>query len=327
MSCGSNGPCLNLAPCSGRNCTCAVGYFGPQCESRWKDTDPTAFAAVQYTLLSLNALVFVMCVVLVCQYWFKRVIAFPRLNKAMCAQATLAASSVFGLLTYAVDPYRFVASAGGYLTQSYRAGLSVLSNLFLGLVGCAYLFLAATWLTIMTSEGRWARDEWTIAASVSFFVLCALILIMSGVCAALWMVLLTSLADTIFLVFLAVIAVAISVTVLIGAISTVRDLHRFQAKNKTLTRSVATHAITVVVGVVMCAVLLAALSLGPVNTSFAAFLYARTLVPGLAAVAMRLVLMWHYRQRDRLTHTNTASSPVFSRSLDSTKGTSAALVL
>jgi hypothetical protein len=106
----------------------------------WKDYDIVAWNGVQWSLSAVFIVASFICAFQFPQYWWNEDPAFPRMRKAMWAMAFNLVSLILSALVYAVDPYRFNASTGGYLTLGYRAGMSVISNLsqsFVGVSSCS----------------------------------------------------------------------------------------------------------------------------------------------------------------------------------------------
>jgi hypothetical protein len=139
-------PCKNLGTCvldvSGNttSCNCPIGYYDALCSTLWKDYDIVAWNGVQWSLSAVFIVASFICAFQFPQYWWNEDPAFPRMRKAMWAMAFNLVSLILSALVYAVDPYRFNASTGGYLTLGYRAGMSVISNLsqsFVGVSSCS----------------------------------------------------------------------------------------------------------------------------------------------------------------------------------------------
>merc|ERR1711991_715152 len=100
-----------------------------------------AFEAFNYTLIALNS-------ALVLLFLHARV---ERWNREMGGLIILLFAAAFALALGATDPFRFKAADGGYLTLSYYAGLSFVSNMSLALVVAAYGCLAASWVSLAQS--------------------------------------------------------------------------------------------------------------------------------------------------------------------------------
>lgn len=75
--------CRHLTACNPVSglCTCPYGLHGPQCELVWVSGHETTFAVFRYTLLALFALTVAACAGLFVEFWARRLVKFPRLNR------------------------------------------------------------------------------------------------------------------------------------------------------------------------------------------------------------------------------------------------------
>jgi hypothetical protein len=197
----------------------------------------TAFVACQWLLFALN----VLCCGLAAFFFVKQVYQSRCVGKEAMCQATVFASSIFGCLVYGIDPFRFIASANGYLTSSYRAGLTVLTNLNLALICCGYAFVTAGWISIQSRQVL--VTGYSVLGWIVFAALWIISLVSAGVCAALWLVFETSTADTIFYIILLVLTVFIIVVCFSCAFRALAQLRKFRDKNTTLFARLAWHTI------------------------------------------------------------------------------------
>jgi hypothetical protein len=292
--------CQNLGLCSNGVCNCNAGYYGTYCENRWSDANPPVWYFFRWFSVVLNILLVALSIALCVPYWLRGTVTFPRINKPIAAQLTLAGASLATVLTYSIDPFRFVASEYGYLTPSYRAGLSVISNLGLGLIACAYSFMGAAWITIRSSHG--SRDgSWSVPATIMFWSVYVLSVVMAGVCAGLWMVLSNNLPDYIYYGFICLFIVVFSALICWASISTMRDLKRFAAKNTGTQRSVAMHVLVIGLAYLGALAILISTIVAPVNVSFASFIIARCFISMLVSVTVRVILAVHYRWKEDVT--------------------------
>lgn len=99
-----------------------------------------AWIAVVVLCIVMDAASAVYCAVLIVQHWMcsKDRLSFPRLNLALWTLITLLTSSVFMVISFAWDPYLFLASEGGWLTRSYAAGKTVDGAIGIPLLAVAY---------------------------------------------------------------------------------------------------------------------------------------------------------------------------------------------
>lgn len=117
-----------------------------------------------------------------------------------------------------------------------------------------------------------------------------------------------STADLIYFAILGVFAVTAAVVVAVGTIYTIYNLRKFQRKNSEVRKRVALHALTVSIMLLTISIMIVIANTIGVNNSFSVFLYVRTLLAGLLGLALRVVLMIHYRFRGASSMSKTSDS-------------------
>lgn len=76
-------PCQLWSPCVQNTCQCPTGYHGGFCELRWMDDNARVFVAFQWSAVALNIVLLLLSVWFFLQYWWLRMVPFPRVNKPM----------------------------------------------------------------------------------------------------------------------------------------------------------------------------------------------------------------------------------------------------
>lgn len=301
---------MNLAKCYRGACSCLTGFFDNQCAENFSQVDRTAYLAITYLNVALWGLAFasslVILILLVRAASFRKV---PRFKRSVAGVSFIALSTLLHLLSWAIDRYKFNASAGGYLTEAYDIGLTILSSFALCFLVWGYNILMAEWLSVRQVS---KASVWNGRVTALFIIMCGLCLAMAIVSTLLRLVLPASTCDTIFFAFLAATSVGLSATISISAALSLRDLATFfelaPARAK-LMRKLALNAVAVGVSLFCATIILIVLSSVPYNSSVYSFLMIRLFVPNLVALALAVLVLVHFARNiaDRFKTTITLS--------------------
>lgn len=316
-------PCLNLAKCYRGACSCLTGFFDDRCAENFSQVDRTAYLAITYLNVALWGLAFassiVILILLVRAASFRKV---PRFKRSVAGVSFIALSTLLHLLSWAIDRYKFNASEGGFLTEAYDIGLTILSSFALNFLVWGYNVLMAEWLSVRQVS---KASVWNGRVTALFVFMCGLCLAMAIVSTLLRLVLPASTCDIIFFAFLAATSVGLAASISISAGLSLRDLATFDmapARAKIM-RKLALNAVAVGVTLFCATIILIVLSSVPYNSSVYRFLMIRLFVPNLVALALAVLVLVHFARNiaNRFKTTITMSkSPDETANPSSTKG-------
>lgn len=284
--------CLYAIRCSTTSCVCRLGFHGTDCSMPWSSVNYSSWQGVRYMWAALNGVVLILATFFFLLHLWKT----RKVTKGAIGELFIMASALMGMLTFAIDPLRFVAVTEGFYTPGYRAGMSVLSNLYIGFISCAYSVLVAQWLSIRAPD-MLAPDEWTTRATVFAVTMSTIVILTAFVCAGLLAV--SDSADTALYVIFGAITVFQCVVQMGSCILTLRDLSRLETvKNHTALKRVTIHSLIwgslVLVAV---ATLVMAIASSTFNSTFELFLGVQFSLPALTAIIVRVAFSFHFRYR------------------------------
>jgi hypothetical protein len=217
---------MNLGKCSRGTCSCLTGFFNATCGENFSQVDLPAYSAITYLNVALWGLAFIagmVVLLLVVRAGTKQKI--HRFKRSVAGVAFVTLSTLLHLLSWAIDRYKFRASEGGYLTESYDIGLTSLSSFALTFLVWGYNVLMAEWLSIRQIS---RASVWNHRITILFVVMCGLCLIMAIVSTLLRLTLPASTCDIIFFAFLAVTAAGLGASISVSAALSLRNLASFQ---------------------------------------------------------------------------------------------------
>ncbi len=98
--------CMYLTPCNQvtGSCTCAFGLTGRYCNVSWPATNQVAFDAWRFTFVALNAVLALVFVAAIAEFWVRKVRLFPRMNREQMGLSAAFVATVL-LLTYLVSRF------------------------------------------------------------------------------------------------------------------------------------------------------------------------------------------------------------------------------
>lgn len=221
-------PCQNAGLCSASSgaCICPFGLYGTFCEGVWIVGYESAFQAWRWTFIALFILLAVLCILLVLEFWYRKVVV-RKVSQEQGGIIFAFFASVFALLYLGIDPFRLQAALRGEITIGLRIGVGIIGNLTLACIANGWSLIMIVWWRIrspfMGERGRrgvnllWILSFGTLLMAVVFGVLLP------------W---LGNTADIIFYVYLGVVAVIVGVVIFVSAILTYKQLGRFPERHK-----------------------------------------------------------------------------------------------
>ena len=291
------------------SCECSQGFYNVTCNALWIDVNPTGWYVTLYLLLALGCVLVALAVVcIVLHLWFRRMF-----SREVLALLFVAFGGSCIIVTLAVDPYGFKAALSGVPTSlASSIVLDVVNLLGYASIACSYGILTFVWLTL-----RATRVSFPVVFVCGSFIF--LTIVLAIVCPLLRLIPI-SYNRTIFYIYLAVVALAVGITIVFTGLATLCQLRRLSAERAGMLRRIVVHVVVVGALLVGCVCIFVVVAFFQTDSSFAGFLLARLIVPGLLTLALQYAVLSTFRFRRRAWDSvaqNQSSGPAKLRLKDS----------
>jgi hypothetical protein len=115
----------------------------------------------------------VLGLLLVIEFWLRKTVRFPRVNREQVGLIWAACSSAFNVAYCAWDPFR-AYSSGGNLTVERLIGLSVVSNMLVAMAVCGWLIIFYAWIAVRVKR---PLDNFECIMWTTYLPLCAFVIL------------------------------------------------------------------------------------------------------------------------------------------------------